>query len=45
MIMQAFAIQIIAFIPAAIFNTEKFYDLTGAITFLSLMGVAIYSNE
>ena len=45
LIAQAFAIQIVAFIPAAIFNTEKFYDLTGSLTFLSLMAVAIFSND
>ena len=30
----AFAIQWIAFIPAYIFQTEKFYDLTGSLTYL-----------
>ena len=30
----AFAIQWISFIPAYIFQTEKFYDLTGSLTYL-----------
>ena len=45
LIFQAFLIQIVAFIPAVIFNTEMFYDLTGCITFLSMMAVSIFSNE
>ena len=45
LIAQAFSIQIVAFIPALIFNTEMFYDLTGAITFLSMMAVSIVSLD
>ena len=33
----AFAIQWLAFIPAYIFQTEKFYDLTGSLTYLSVI--------
>ena len=33
----AFAIQWIAFIPAYVFQTEKFYDLTGSLTYLSVI--------
>lgn len=33
----AFAVNWLAFIPANIFKTEKFYDLTGAITYLSVI--------
>ncbi len=33
----AFAVNWIAFIPANILKTEKFYDLTGAITYLSVI--------
>ena len=36
----AFTIQWVAFIPAFIFQTEKFYDLIGSITYL---GVCVYS--
>ena len=42
----AFAIQWIAFIPAYIFQTEKFYDLTGSLTYLSVVWYALtYSSE
>ena len=37
----AFIIQWIAFIPAFIKRTEKFYDLTGGIAYISVMTVAI----
>jgi len=37
----AFGINWLAFIPSAIARTEKFYDLTGAITYLSLVGSAV----
>ena len=36
----AFAINWLAFIPASIFQTEKYYDLTGSITYLTVIGVA-----
>lgn len=40
----AFAIQIIAFIPAAIFRTERFFDLTGSATFLVIsVGLVLLS--
>jgi steroid 5-alpha reductase family enzyme len=42
----AFAIQWIAFIPAYIFQTEKFYDLTGSLTYLSIVWYSLtYSSE
>ena len=37
----AFIIQWVAFIPAFINQTEKFYDLVGSITYLSLTWVAV----
>jgi len=37
----AFIIQWLAFIPAYIFRTEKFYDLTGGITYLTVITVAL----
>jgi steroid 5-alpha reductase family enzyme len=37
----AFLIQWLAFIPAYIFQTEKFFDLTGSITYITVIGVAI----
>lgn len=40
-IILAFAIQWIVFIPAYIFKTEKFYDLTGSLTYISLTIFAV----
>jgi len=37
----AFAIQWVAFIPAYVFQTEKFYDLTGSLTYLSVIWVSL----
>lgn len=37
----AFAINWLAFIPAYLMRTEKFYDLTGSITYLTVMVVSL----
>jgi steroid 5-alpha reductase family enzyme len=37
----AFLIQWLAFIPSYLFQTEKFFDLTGSITYISVVGVAV----
>lgn len=37
----AFLFQWLAFIPAYILQTEKFYDLTGSITYITVMLVAV----
>lgn len=37
----AFAIQWLAFIPAFLLRTEKFYDLTGSITYISVALAAV----
>ena len=37
----AFVIQWIAFLPAYIFQTEKFYDLTGSLTYLTVVWYAL----
>lgn len=37
----AFLIQWLAFIPAYLLQTEKFYDLTGSLTYLIITGVAL----
>lgn len=37
----AFLIQWLVFIPAYIFQTEKFFDLTGSITYITVIGVAV----
>ena len=42
----AFAINWLAFIPSAALKTEHYYDLTGGITYISVIGVAVMlSNE
>ena len=41
-IIIAFAIQWLVFIPAYIFKTEKFYDLTGAITYTTVILLAVF---
>jgi len=38
----AFAVHWVAFVPAYIKQTEKFYDLTGSITYLTVIGSAVY---
>jgi steroid 5-alpha reductase family enzyme len=38
----AFVIQWLAFIPAYLLKTEKFYDLTGSITYLSVTALALF---
>lgn len=40
----AFAIQLVVFVPAFIFKTEKFYDLTGGLTYLTITLFAISLN-
>lgn len=37
----AFLIQWLVFIPSYLFQTEKFFDLTGSITYISVIGVAV----
>lgn len=39
-VVAAFAIQIVAYIPAVLLRTEKFFDLTGGLTF-ALVAVAL----
>lgn len=38
--LAAFALQWLAFIPAYLLQTEKFYDLTGSLTFICLVTLA-----
>jgi steroid 5-alpha reductase family enzyme len=40
----AFIIQWVAFVPAYLKQTEKFYDLTGSLTYLSVVAVALALN-
>lgn len=41
----AFGINWLAFVPANIFQTEKYYDLTGSLTYLSTVGFAAYFSQ
>jgi steroid 5-alpha reductase family enzyme len=43
-ILIAYIIQWIAFIPAYVFQTEKFYDLTGSITYLTVVSYVSYHS-
>lgn len=43
-IIIAYMIQWIAFLPAYIFQTEKFYDLTGSITYLTVVIFVSYHS-
>lgn len=40
-VIMAFVINWIAFIPAYIFQTEKYFDLTGSITFITVTAVGV----
>ena len=42
LVILIFCIQWISFFPAYIFQTEKFYDLTGSITYLSIVLSTVY---
>ena len=43
-ILIAYIIQWIAFIPAYFFQTEKFYDLTGSLTYLTVVTFISYHS-
>jgi steroid 5-alpha reductase family enzyme len=45
LLVMIFVIQWIAYIPAFIFKTEKFYDLTGSLTYIAAISFAIYSTN
>ncbi len=44
-VLIAFIIQWVAFIPAYAFQTEKFYDLTGTLTYLTVTWYALYMSS
>lgn len=44
-VILAFIIQWIAFLPAYVFQTEKFYDLTGSLTYLSVIWYSLGSTS
>jgi steroid 5-alpha reductase family enzyme len=43
-VILAFVIQWVAFVPAYLNKTEKFYDLTGSITYLSVVLLAVLAR-
>ena len=43
-VLIAFFIQWVCFVPAFLLQTEKFYDLTGSITYLSLIIFAVFES-
>jgi steroid 5-alpha reductase family enzyme len=45
LLVMVFIIQWIAYIPAFIFKTEKFYDLTGSLTYITAISYALYSTN
>jgi steroid 5-alpha reductase family enzyme len=45
LLVMIFVIQWIAYIPAFIFKTEKFYDLTGSFTYIAAILFALYSTN
>jgi len=45
LLVMIFVIQWIAYIPAFIFKTEKFYDLTGSLTYIAAISFAIYATN
>ena len=44
-VLLAFLIQWVLFIPAYIFQTEKFYDLSGSLTYISVVLFCFYNNS
>ena len=43
-VLLAFLIQWVLFVPAYIFQTEKFYDLSGSLTYISVVSFCYYNN-
>tara|TARA_B100000575_G_scaffold51632_1_gene38364 strand:- start:1953 stop:2810 length:858 start_codon:yes stop_codon:yes gene_type:complete len=43
-VILAFLIQWVAYIPAYLFQTEKFYDLTGSLTYLTVIWFVYFSS-
>ena len=43
-VLLAFIIQWVLFVPAYIFQTEKFYDLSGSLTYISVVSFCFYNN-
>lgn len=45
LIPYSLVVQVIAFIPAMIYNTEKYYDITGSFTFISITIISVLTNQ
>ena len=45
LISMAVLIQFVIFLPSFLFQTEKFYDLTGSLTFISVTSIAYFSQD
>ena len=45
LISMAVLIQFLIFVPSFLFQTEKFYDLTGSLTFISVTSIAYFSLD
>ena len=45
LISMAVLIQFVIFVPSFLFQTEKFYDLTGSLTYISVTSIAYFSLE
>ena len=45
LLVMIFVIQWIAYVPAFIFKTEKFYDLTGSLTYITAILFALYATD
>ena len=43
-LVMAFVIQWIAYIPAFLFKTEKFYDITGSLTYIGIILFVLYAS-
>ena len=44
-VILAFVIQWVCFVPAYLLQTEKFYDLTGSMTYLTLVLFSVFSTD
>ncbi len=45
LISMAVLIQFLVFLPSFLFQTEKFYDLTGSLTYISVTSIAYFSLD
>ena len=45
LISMAVLIQFVIFLPSILFQTEKFYDLTGSLTYISVTSIAYFSLD